>query len=305
MLIKPAGLKPGDRVGVVAPAGVVAPQELETGVARLAALGLEVQLGAAVHGPNARYLAAADAARAADLSAFLSDRTIAAVIAARGGYGSARLIPHLDLERAHPKVIVGSSDLTVLLAFLQSRLGWVVFHGPMVAPNFGRSPSALTDESFRRVLFAPGAAGALAPPGVRALRRGRARGRLAGGCLSLLVSTLGTPYEIDTRGALVLIEDINEAPYRLDRMLTQLRHAGKLEQARGIIFGRMVGCQPEPGAGYTLDAALLEALGDFAGPVVIDFPAGHGGEQVTLPLGVEATLDADRGAVILEEAAVA
>jgi muramoyltetrapeptide carboxypeptidase len=304
MLIKPPGLKPGDRIGVVAPAGVVAPQELESGVARLAALGFEVQVGAAVQGPRARYLAAPDAARAADLSAFLADRTIKAVIAARGGYGSARLIPHLDLERAQPKVVVGSSDLTVLLAFLQSRLGWVVFHGPMVAPNFGRSPAALTDDSFRRVLFAPGQAGTIAPPGVRPLRRGRARGRLAGGCLSLLVSTLGTPYEIDTRGALLLIEDINEAPYRLDRMLTQLRHAGKLEQARGVVFGRMVGCHPEPQAGYALDAVLVELLGEFAGPVVVDFPAGHGGEQVTLPLGVEATLDADRGALILEEPGV-
>lgn len=304
MLIKPPALKPGDGIGVIAPAGVVAPRELESGVARLSALGFEVRLGAAVHGPRARYLAAPDVARAADLSAFLADRTINAIVAARGGYGSARLIPHLDLARAQPKIIVGSSDLTVLLAFLQARLGWVVFHGPMVAPNFGRTPSELTDESFRRVLFGLGQTDTLAPAGVRALRRGRARGRLAGGCLSLLVSTLGTPYEIDTRGALLLIEDINESPYRLDRMMTQLRHAGKLAQARGIIFGRMVGCQPAPQEGYTLDAVLADLLDDFTGPVVIDFPAGHGGEQVTLPLGVEATLDADRGALTLEEPAV-
>jgi muramoyltetrapeptide carboxypeptidase len=293
---KPQALDKGETVGVIAPSGVVDPRELAAGIKRVEAMGFRVTVGRNVQRTH-RYSAGTDRERAEDLHEMFSDPEVRAVLCARGGYGATRLLPMLDevLLKDNPKILVGSSDVTALLVYLADRVGLVAFHGPMIAPNFGRNPTALSREGFLRALCPSDAGGRIRMEGLESLRKGSARGRLTGGCLSLLCALLGTPYEPDTRDAVLFLEDVNEAPYRIDRMLTQLRTAGKLDGVRGLIFGKMVNCFPASDSDYGLEAVILEAIGDFEGPVLFGLPAGHGGEQLTLPFGVEAKIDGDRG----------
>ncbi|HEY5648420.1 MAG TPA: LD-carboxypeptidase [Nitrospiria bacterium] len=304
-MIKPRALKKGDTIGVVAPAGLADKAELERGMARLVELGYKVKRGSSLKG-RLRYMAGEDRERAEDINRMFSDPSVRAILCARGGYGTLRMMPFLDeaVIRKHPKIFVGSSDLTILLNHLHQKIGLVPFHGPMVAPNFGRNLSELTEASFSRVLG--GEDQPELPPnlGVRVLRPGKARGPLVGGCLSILCSSLGTPYEIKTKDAVLLLEDVNEAPYRIDRMLTQLKAAGKLKGVKGVVIGTMPGCDPPLGAGYWLDDVFGDVLREVPGPVIYGFPAGHGGEQVTLPLGVEVKLDGAGPSVTLAESPV-
>ena len=304
-MIKPNALRPGGSIGIVAPSGPADPDELNRGMERLRAMGFRVIPSESVFGRD-RFLSGTDRQRAADLNRMFSDPQIAAIVCARGGYGSARLLPHLD-EAAiaqNPKIIVGSSDVTVLLNHLGQRHGFVTFHGPMVAPNFGRAPSALTDAWFQKILVEGLGGGPIAVEGVKALRGGRAEGPLSGGCLTMICSTLGTPYEVRTEGTILLLEDVNEAPYRIDRMLTHLKAAGKLKGVRGVVFGRMPGCHPPDAAGYSLEDVIREALADQSFPILYGFPAGHGDGQVTLPLGVPVRIDGNEAALSLLEAGV-
>ncbi|MBI3995753.1 MAG: LD-carboxypeptidase [Nitrospirae bacterium] len=303
-MIKPEALRPGDTIGVIAPAGSVDPADLARGVERLEGMGFRVSPGASVT-KRLRYLAGSDRERAADLNRMFSDPGIAAIVCARGGYGTSRIIPYLDEDAIaqHPKILVGSSDVTLLLNHFGRRFGLVTFHGPMVAPNFGKQPSPLSEAWFRKVLMEV-FEGPVAVDGVRGLRGGQAEGPLVGGCLTMLCSTLGTPYEIQTDGAVLLLEDIDEAPYRIDRMLMQLKAASKFKNARGVIFGTMPGCQPPSKSDYGLEDVICDLLADQAFPVLYGFPAGHGGEQVTLPLGLPVRIDGNAAAVTLLEPAV-
>ncbi|HEY5594926.1 MAG TPA: LD-carboxypeptidase [Nitrospiria bacterium] len=304
-MIKPEALRTGDTIGVIAPAGSADPAELARGVEHLIGMGFRVALGESVE-KRLRYLAGSDRDRAADLNRMFSNPEITAIVCARGGYGTSRIIPYLD-EAAiaqHPKILVGSSDVSLLLNYLCRRLGLVTFHGPMAAPNFGKQPSALTDAWFRKILVEAQGKGPIAVDGVKGLRGGLAQGPLAGGCLTMLCSTLGTPYEIQTDGAILLLEDIDEAPYRIDRMLTQLKAASKFKNVRGVIFGTMPGCQPPSKSAYVLEDVICDVLADQTFPILYGFPAGHGGEQVTLPIGVPVQMDGSTAAVTLLESAV-
>ncbi len=291
-------VRPGALLGIAAPAGPVDPSELEAGVRRLQSLGFKIRIGKSVE-RRFRYLAGEDSERAADLISLFLDPEVAAVICARGGFGSSRLLSHLDARRLSrgAKPFVGSSDVTSLLLFFRQRLGWVVYHGPMVAPNFGRSPSPITDEWFVKALG--GGPLHYRFDELRALSHGSARGRLTGGCLSLLCASLSTPEEIDTRGAILFVEDAGEPPYRIDRMLTQLIRAGKFAQVRGVIFGQMPGCHPPPVSGYTLQEILGERLAGFKIPILWGFPSGHGALNVTLPFGLPATIQTDPPALMI------
>lgn len=307
-LIKPPALAEGDLVGVVAPASPPAEdRELQRGLEALAAMGLRVRLGRHLRlggGARAGYLAGPDRDRAADLMEMFRDPAVRAIFCARGGYGSARLLPLLDYRviRRHPKILVGYSDITALHLAIHRRAGLVTFHGPMVASDFGRGLSAFTAESLRRALFHPHPAGPVAnppslPPPV-AVRPGVARGPLIGGNLSLVVSTLGTPFEIRTAGRILFLEEVGEPAYRVDRMLTQLRQAGKLDGVAGVAFG-------ECGEGREdLMEVLHDRLGDLGVPVLANLAIGHGAEKATLPLGVRATLNAGAGWLAIDEAAV-
>lgn len=291
-LAKPPALRKGDLIGVVAPAGVVKPDDLAAGIRRLEELGFRVKLGRSVH-RSARYLAGRDQDRADDVMAMFADGDVRAVVAARGGYGTSRVIPFLDPDvlSQHPKIFVGSSDLTLLLHFLWRSCGFITFHGPMVSPNFGKYSSQTTNDTFLRVLSSTTAPGPFLLTGVKALKGGSAEGILTGGCLSLVCQTIGTPYEIDTDHAILFLEDINEPPYRIDRMLTYLKQLGKFDAVRAVVFGLMPDCHPSPQELYTLEDVIRDVLGDLPCPILFDFPSGHGGTNVTLPFGVRAAVD--------------
>jgi muramoyltetrapeptide carboxypeptidase len=301
-MIKPARLKSGDVIGVIAPSGPTREKELALGVQRLEKLGFKVRLGEHV-AKRWRHLSAEDSQRVEDLHLFFSDPTVKAIVCARGGSGAARLIPYLDSKmiRANPKIFVGSSDVTTLLLFLTQTCGIGAFHGPMVAPNFGRKPSSLTDDFFLKLLTRPKPVGRMDISGVKVLKTGTAEGKLTGGCLTILSLSIGTPHALKTGGSILFLEDIDEAPYKIDRMLTHLKQAGTFKGVRGIVFGKMVNCQPKPEEGYTLEDVIMDTLSDFSGPILYGFPSGHGEENVALPFGVKARVG-NKGTEILESA---
>jgi len=305
MCLKPQALKPGDMVGIAAPAGPFHPKELEQGIRRLNSLGFKVRFDERVFLQH-RYLAGKDQERAQVLNDLFADEAIRAIFCARGGYGSVRLLPYLDLEsiRKHPKIFLGSSDITSLLLYLQNRVPLVVFHGPMVAREQIIHMTELTRTYLLKILSSSSPAGVLGAAGVRSLHPGQAEGILTGGCLSLLVRALGTSEDFDTRGTILFIEDVDEKPYRIDRMLTQLREAGKFDQVRGIVFGTMVNCESDPDVGYSLTDVILEVMAGIEIPMLYHFPSGHGPEAITLPFGVRAAIDGDRASLSILEGAV-
>jgi muramoyltetrapeptide carboxypeptidase len=291
-LRKPPALRKGDLIGVVAPAGVVKTEDLGNGVRRLEEMGFRVALGRSLY-QSARYLAGRDQDRAADLAEMFANPEVKAVVAARGGYGTSRVIPLLDAKALarSPKIFVGSSDLTLLLHFLRSACRLVTFHGPMVSPNFGKYSSPTTNGEFIRILGATTPPGPIDVTGVKVLKGGSGEGVLTGGCLSLVCQTIGTPYEIQTEDAILFLEDINEPPYRIDRMLTYLKQVGKFDGVRAVVFGLMPDCHPSPQELYTLEDVIRDVLADLPCPILYDFPSGHGGTNVTLPFGVRAAVE--------------
>ena len=304
--LKPAvRIRRGDAVGVVAPSGVVEESRLRTGIAVLEELGFRVVVGDSVRAQRA-YLAGSDAERGADLQRMLDDPGIRGVFCARGGFGSQRLLPSLDLSamRRAPKPMVGYSDATALLAALGAT-GVIGIHGPMVAADMARGLSTRSRAHLVRVLSDPGYLWEAEAP--VAIRPGRATGRLAGGCLSVLVAMLGTPWAPRLDGTILFLEDVHEWPYRLDRLLTQLRQSGALDRVAGVVFGTMEACRTLDGV-CAVDV-VREAFADAPYPVALGLPAGHAVadtdvENLALPLGVRVELDADAGRVIALEAAV-
>jgi muramoyltetrapeptide carboxypeptidase len=283
---------------VIAPAGCVDSIDLQKGVSRLEQLGMKVILGKHV-GKSRRYLAGGDRERAEDFQAMFEDKEVQAVLCARGGSGSARILPYLDAERLirSPKIFIGASDITTLLLYLMRSFGWVTFHGPMVATQFGKGPLPALEENFFRILS--GEKVQMRFPGVKGLRRGGAEGVLTGGCLTLICTTIGTPYEIETDHKLLFIEDVDEAPYRIDRMLVYLKSIGKFDRVRGVIFGQMPRCQPD-----LLPEIILDILGEFNFPILFGFPSGHGDATATLPFGIPARLDTNSATLTLLKEAV-
>jgi len=290
---------------VVAPAGAVERERLSAGVAVLAGWGMDVRVGSAVLNRQA-YLAGSDEERLADLVSMIDDPRVRAIFFARGGYGSQRLLPRLDLAglARQPKPIIGYSDATALLG-AAVEAGVVAMHGPMVADDMARGLSERSTTHLRTLLTDPGWRWEAEAP--ITIRPGKASGRLVGGCLAVLVAALGTPWAPATDGAILFLEDVAERPYRLDRLLTQLRQAGKLERVAGIVFGTMAACPPIDGVG-PLDV-VRACVGDLPCPIAFGLPSGHapGGaaaENLALPFGVQVELDAGRGRLAALEAAV-
>jgi muramoyltetrapeptide carboxypeptidase len=292
---------------VVAPASPFRREEFEAGLAELRRLGFEPVYDASVFDRDA-YVAGSAETRAAAIRAALDDPSVGALMAVRGGYGSVQVLPLLDPRaiREARKPIVGYSDLTSLLTFVTCTCGLAAFHGPTVAGRLGRGETAYDVSSLVGALTCGQPLGEQAPPGLEALKPGEAAGPLYGGNLTQLAASLGTPFAFDPpEGCVLFLEDVNERPYRLDRLWTQLRLAGVIGRAAAIVFGDFPGCD-EPGdllrARDTL-AALVRPLG---GPVLFGFPSGHTpGAARTLPLGIRARVVAGaRPAVVIEEAAV-
>jgi muramoyltetrapeptide carboxypeptidase len=309
----PKALKPGDTVGLITPSSYVSdPDELAFAKRFCEFFQLQWKMGRNV-GQRFGYLAGTAQQRADDLHAMFSDPAIQAVFCIRGGYGSAQMLDKLDysLIRSNPKVFLGYSDITALHTAIRQGTGLVTFHGPV-------SLSHLTEWSqrhLRAALFHTQAIGELTNPpepnplraghSMRTVRGGRARGPLAGGNLTLLSTTLGTPYEIDTGGRLLLMEDIGEDIYRIDRMFTQLRLAGKLKAAAGIVVGECKDCPPpNHDSAYSLGEVIDYLLGDLNIPVLYGLSFGHTPDQVTLPLGAVAQLDADKQTLTVEQPGV-
>jgi muramoyltetrapeptide carboxypeptidase len=253
------------------------------------------------------YLAGEDGVRRSDLQRMLDDPAVRGVFCARGGYGSQRLVPDLDfvpLTRA-PKAVVGYSDATALLAAIVGS-GVAAVHGPMVATDFARGLASRSEEHLRRLLSDPGYLWEAEFTDV--IRHGRAVGRLVGGCLSVVAALLGTPWAPETDGAILFLEDVGERPYRLDRLLTQLRQAGVFERLAGLVFGTLVRCPVVDGVS-PLDV-VRACCADLPCPVAFGLPAGHQGdgpgiENLALPLGLPVALDTMRGRLLALEPAVA
>lgn len=317
MLIKPPHLAPGATLGIVAPASAAPdPKNVERALDALEALKFKIKLAPNVHKRHG-FLAGSDRERASDLMKMFGDRKVDGIICVRGGYGSGRLLPMLDYElvRKNPKVFIGYSDITSLhCAFLvESEL--ISFHGPMLNSDFAHDtmPDFAT-QSFLRTLMRPEAAGDLAAGykgkvKAKTLRPGVVNGPLLGGNLTLLSATLGTKWMPSLKGAILFFEDLDEVPYHVDRMLTQLLNAGVLQQVAGVAIGINVNCE-DPKAKkakeyrQTLEDVFRDRLLPLKVPVVMNLPFGHMEHNATLPVGVNVTLDATNARLIIGEAAV-
>ncbi len=297
---KPGRLHSGGRIGVVAPAGCVERNALEAGIEAIRAEGFEVELSPNLFGTKG-YLAGAAHKRATDMMNFFRRDDIEAIFCARGGFGSVQLLPYLNLELGdYPKIFLGYSDVTILLNWLRQFCGMVTFHAPMVAMDIARGLGEITRAHFWPLLRGEMAGWRLGLGEI--IRPGKAQSEMMGGCLSVLVTTLGTPYEIDTRGKLLFLEDVGEKPYRVERMLTHLKMAEKLDGVAGVIFGDFTNCEGDGPRG--IREIIIDMFHDAPYPVVMGMRAGHGSENLALPFGVTALLDGDSGNLELLEAPV-
>jgi muramoyltetrapeptide carboxypeptidase len=304
---KPRALRPGDRIAIVAPASPFARDAFEAGVAELRQLGFEPVFTDAVFAREA-YLAGPADLRARDFLDAWTNPNVAGIVAARGGYGSVQILPLLNADAftGEPKAFIGYSDNTSLMTWLMQTCGVVTFHGPMVEGRFARGAAGYDRDTFMRALCRSEPAGEIAVPQLEVVVQGETTGELVGGTLTQLVASLGTPFAFNPpAGCVLFLDDVAERPYRVDRMLTQLRSSGLLERVAGIVFNELPGCDEPAGGPRALDA-VRSVLGDFPGPILFGLPSGHtDGVMLTLPLGVLARVIAGkRPALVVEEAAV-
>jgi muramoyltetrapeptide carboxypeptidase len=306
-MLKPRALSPGDRIAVVSPASPFDRQEFDDGLEEIRRLGFVPVYDESVFARQA-YVSGTAEMRAGAIRAAWRDPTIAAIIAVRGGYGSVQTLPYLDPAEARRacKPFIGYSDLTAVLTFLTMNADMVAFHGPMVAGRLGRGESGYDRLSFERALCRREPIGELAPVRLETVRPGEAHGPLLGGTATQLLASLGTPYAFNPPpGYVLFFDEVGERPYRLDRMVTQLRQSGILARASAIVVGELPRCD-EPGGDPTGRAVMAGLLSDFSGPVILGFPSGHTtAPTITLPFGVNCRVIADaRPRIIIEESAV-
>jgi muramoyltetrapeptide carboxypeptidase len=306
-MFKPRALRAGDRVAIVAPASSFARDEFERGVAELARLGFVAVFDDDVFATESGYLAGSPELRAASFMKHWNNPSVAALIAVRGGFGSVHILPLLDRDALvrSPKLFVGYSDNTSVLSWLTSQCGITALHGPMLEGRLANGAAGYDERSFL-ALARDGQGLDLVPDGLEVLREGEVSGPLFGGSLTQLVASLGTPFAFNPpEGCVLFLEEVNERPFRIDRMLTQLRLSGVLGRARALVFGEMRGCD-EPGGTVTAKAVITRMTASFQGPVVFGFPSGHTtGPCWTLPLGVGVrVITRPRPSIVIEEAAV-
>lgn len=303
--VKPPALQPGDTVAIVAPASNIQPGLLEAGVLTLERMGYRPFYLPSILDQDL-YFAGTVKRRARELEEMFEREDVRAILCARGGYGANYLLEELDIEKiaAHPKIFCGYSDLTTLLTYFADEAGFVTFHGPMITKDFAANDGVHL-ESWKSAVGGKREWDVASGRALRVLVKGSAEGVLYGGCLSLLAASLGTPYEIATDGAILFLEDVSAKPYQIDRMLMQLKLAGKFDGVRGILFGEMLDCIQHPEQTYTLEEVVTRVVGDLGVPVVYGLRSGHvAGENITLPIGVRAQVRAQAEArVTIVEAA--
>jgi len=290
--IKPPALRSGDKVGIAAPASNIKRELLEKGCDELRRLGYEPFYFESILERDL-YFAGSVERRKWELEELFARDDIRAIVCARGGYGSNYLLHTLDPAKvvAHPKIFVGYSDLTSLLTCFADSGRFVTFHGPMVAKDFAVNDGV--DLASWTAALGGASEWEIGPDsGAKPLAAGEAEGVLYGGCLSILVASLGTPHEIRTDGTILFLEDLAAKPYQIDRMLMQLKLAGKLNGVRGIVFGEMMDCRQSPTQDYTLEEVVIRVIGDLKIPVAFGLRSGHTSRaNITLPIGVLARLE--------------
>lgn len=291
-LILPPPLQSGDRIGIAAPASPFDRLEFEKGVQTLQDLGFAVYYRDDIFEKN-RYLAGNDMRRASELAELFANPSLKAILFARGGYGTQRILPLLDADliRRNPKVVIGYSDLTSLLLYLQKKCSWIVFHGPVVAKGLGDGFQERGKSSLWKALTRSNALGPISTAPMRWLKPGVCTGVLTGGCLSLVIASLKTDWEIETEGRILFLEDANEKPYQIDRMLTHLLLAGKLEGVRGIIFGPLHGARASES---DIHAVIFDVFQKMEIPILYGFPAGHLDDMLTIPLGMPLEMSSEK-----------
>lgn len=314
-IVKPKRLNTSDVLGLIAPAGFITEKDLATSITNLEALGFKVKPGKYIlekHG----YLGGTDEQRAEDVNSMFADKNISGIVCARGGYGCVRMLHYLDYKMiaANPKVIIGYSDITSLLYALYKKAGLVGFHGPVGISTFNE----FSVNHFNKVLMTPpkehlfiNATEDSTKPeyNVQPIRSGKAKGKLFGGNLSIVVSLIGTEYDIDTTDSIIFLEEVGEEPYRIDRMLTQMIQAGKFKKAKGVCLGVFSKCESRPNQSgisnsFSLSEVLMNRLFDLNIPVIYGMSFGHITNKFILPFGINAELDVDNQTLRLLEPAV-
>lgn len=310
-IVKPPRLRKGDLIGLITPASAPSSSEkIERGIRYLEGLGYRVKVGRHV-GAHHGYLAGTDEERIIDINEMLVDKQVKALFAVRGGYGTPRILDKINYRalRSQPKIIVGYSDVTALQLAMVRKTGVVMFSGPMTGVEMWENFDPYTEEHFWRVVTSAKRIGKLVNPSddpFQVYHTGKASGRLLGGNLALLVSLVGTPFLPALRNALLVVEDVDEAPHRIDRMFTQLRHAGILRHARGLILGKFTDCVPsDPSKPHlTTEQVLQEIIPQCSYPVIANLAYGHISKKMTLPIGLPAVIDSRRGVLEVMDSAV-
>ncbi|MBV9180971.1 MAG: LD-carboxypeptidase [Acidobacteria bacterium] len=298
--LKPRSLRAGDNIGIVAPASYFKREEFEAGCQALHRLGYRPVFSEDIFARDL-YFAGPVERRKRELEEMFQRADVKAILCARGGYGSNYLLQELEpMKIEHPKVLVGYSDITTLLTYFSDVAGWVTFHGPMVAKDFAIS-DGVDLVSWRAALEGKELTSFGLDSGLKPLCQGSAEGLLYGGCLSMLVASLGTPYEIHSQGTILFMEDVATKPFQIDRMLMQLKLAGKLAGVRGIVFGEMLDCVQAPNQGYTLEEVMVRVVQDLQVPTAYGLRSGHVSRQnITLPIGARVRLTVQSSGATLE-----
>ncbi len=304
-------LKFGDTIGFIAPSGAVRTEgAIERAVEETNRMGFKVKLGQSA-GQKYGYLSGTDEVRAADINAMFADDEVDAIVCLRGGYGAMRILDQIDYDliARHPKIFMGFSDITALHIALLEKCSLATFHGPMAAANWSGKPlDDFSLASMYRALMHAEPAGELANPEgypKQTVNPGQTEGQLVGGNLMLIASSLGTPWEIDTKGRIIFIEEIGERTYCVDRMLTQLRLAGKFNDCAGVVFGDFADCPVEyPEFGLTLEEVIRDVVAPCGKPIFTGLRCGHCSPKLTLPFGVKCRMDADKCTLTVLESAV-
>ena len=307
MLTKPKSLQPGDTVGLVAPASPPNQLNLEKGIAYLESQGLKVKPGKYLY-KETGYLAGSDGERAADLNAMFADPDVQGIICACGGYGTGRMAQKLDYDliREKPKIFWGYSDITFLHTAMRQKAGLVTFHGPMIASDMGADNwNPLSGVFFHQLFHTKPIVYDEAISPLETMIPGKAEGELVGGNLCLLVTTLGTEFEIETDGKILFIEDVNEEPRNIDRMLSQLWSAGKLNHIKGLVIGDFHNCTPgERAKSFTLEEVFSHYVDLIRVPALKGLNIGHCSPNIGIPLGTKAILDTEQKRLAVESGLV-
>jgi muramoyltetrapeptide carboxypeptidase len=295
-MIRPKPLKTGDKIALIGPSSPVSKDRIEPSIKSMEELGLEVVLGESVRGKHG-FLSGSDELRAHDINTMFKDKSIKGIFSIRGGYGSGRLLDMLDYEmiKKNPKIFAGYSDVTALHNVFIEKCSLITFHTPMASTEFYKGVDDYTINYFRKNIFSDEPLGIIENPSdqeMKILVNGEATGKLVGGNLSVIASTMGTTYELNTKGKILFLEDVDESPYKIDRMLLQLKQCGKFQDAAGIILGAWTNCEPkEPKKSLSLMEIFEELIAPENKPTIFNLACGHCLPTMSIPLGAKVKID--------------